>query len=122
MTEKKILKLEVTKNYLIIDYQNPPDSKILSYKRKSIIDKEGYKNILTLAIIKDKDGNTKTAVTSFWKPLNKPSNKRFLRSYLKKNPTNVHFFNNDIKKKYLKESIVFSKSIVKYLELNERFG
>ena len=75
LENQKIIKREETENYTIKDYKNPPEKDIqkdkddkLKYRRKVFYDKNGKKNILTLAIMNKSgkmDGMTK--VTSKWK-------------------------------------------------------
>ena len=75
LENQKIIKREETENYTIKDYKNPPEKDIqkdkndkLKYRRKVFYDKNGKKNILTLAII-NKSGKMggMTKVTSKWK-------------------------------------------------------
>jgi hypothetical protein len=113
MIQRKILKLEVKPNYIIEDYEDPKD--VIKYVKKEIVDKEGYRNLLTLAVVKDENGGTKTVATSFWRPISKPSARRQLRMYLKKYPNKVHFANRELRKKYLRESYLVNRSINNYL-------
>lgn len=75
LENRKIIKKEETKNYNIDDYKNPSEKNIQKdennkpmYRRKTIIDKNGKKNIITVAIMKDKgpQGGS-TQITSKWK-------------------------------------------------------
>jgi hypothetical protein len=118
METKKIIKIEVTKNYIIEDYKNPPN--VIKYVKKEIEDKNGFRNLATLAIIKDpKTGETKTVITSFWRPINKPSAKRLLKYYLKNYPNKVKFSNQEVKEKYLNESFLSnSRSVTTFLYEN----
>jgi len=110
MDQKKIIKIEVSKNYIIEDYKNPPNA--ISYVKKTIVDKDGFHNIATLAIVKDPEtGDTKTVITSFWRPINKPSARRILKHFLKTNPSKVKFKSKDLKEKYLSESIIINRSL-----------
>jgi hypothetical protein len=103
MNSKKIIKIEVKKNYIIETYKKP--SNVIKYVRKTIVDKNGFHNIATLAIVKDSDGGTKTVITSFWRPINKPSAKRLLKYYLKNYPKKVKFNTNETKENYLSENL-----------------
>lgn len=115
MDLKKITKIEVKKNYVIETYKKPPN--VIKYVRKTIVDKNGFHNIATLAIVKDPDGGTKTVITSFWRPINKPSAKRLLKYYLKNYPRKVKFANSELKEKYLKENLIINtnRSIISTL-------
>lgn len=96
-----------------MDYENPPKNEIKTYRRKEIIDRNGYRNLLTIAILKDGS----TVATSYWRPINKPKSKRLLKKYLKLYPKKVVFENDDIKNDILDESARASRSILEYLEL-----
>jgi len=109
----RIIKIVVKKNYLVTDYEDPPKFKIKQYKRKEIVDRNGYRNLLTIAIMKD--GNT--IATSYWRPLNKPKAKRLLRYYLKYYPNKVKFENEDTKNEILGESIFTKRSVLEYCGL-----
>jgi len=101
--KNKIVKLEVSKNYIIESYKKP--NKPIKYVSKEIVDKQGFRNLAKFAVIKDPETNqTKTVITSLWRPANKPSAKRLLKYYLKNYPKKVKFLNQEIKEKYLKES------------------
>jgi hypothetical protein len=106
MDIKKITKIEVKKNYIIETYKKPPN--VIKYVRKTIVDKNGFHNIATFAIVKDPDRGTKTVMTSFWRPINKPSAKRLLKYYLKNYPKRVKFANSELKEKYLTESLTYN--------------
>ncbi|MBT3298814.1 hypothetical protein HN385_07820 [archaeon] len=103
MDLKKITKIEVKKNYIIETYKKPPN--VIKYVRKTIVDKNGFHNIATFAIVKDPDKGTKTVMTSFWRPINKPSAKRLLKYYLKNYPKKVKFATEELKKEYLTENL-----------------
>jgi len=110
MDQKKIIKIEVSKNYIIEDYKNPPN--VIKYVKKTIVDKDGFHNIATLAIVKDSEtGETKTVITSFWRPINKPSARRILKHFLKTNPSKVRFKSKELKEKYLSESVIINRSL-----------
>jgi len=47
MDKKKIVKIEVKKNYIIESYKKPKN--VIKYVRKEIIDKNGFHNLATLA-------------------------------------------------------------------------
>jgi len=100
--KNKIVKLEVSKNYIIESYKKP--NKPIKYVSKEIVDKQGFRNLAKFAIVKSEDNQTKTVITSLWRPANKPSAKRLLKYYLKNYPKKVKFLNQEIKEKYLKES------------------
>lgn len=73
--ELKIIKQSITKNFFVKDFKNPPSKDIQKdengksiFRKKTFIDKDGKKNILTFAIMKNKGklgGLTK--LTSKWK-------------------------------------------------------
>lgn len=65
---QKIIKQTETKNYNIDDYRNPPKRNILGYRTKVIVDKDGNRHLMRLAIVKDKNNNTVMKPTSFWHP------------------------------------------------------
>jgi len=119
MDKKKIVKLEVKKNYIIESYKKPKN--VIKYVRKEIVDKNGFHNLATLAVVKDpKTNQTKTVITSFWRPSNKPSAKRILKYYLKNHPKKVVFANKEIKDKYLNETILYintNRSITNIFEI-----
>lgn len=119
---RKIIKLEVKDNYIIEDYENPKN--VIKYVKKEVIDKDGYRNLLTLAIIKDPEtGETKTVATSFWRPSNKPSAKKLLRYYLKKYPDKVHFSNEKVKQKYIRETYNYNpRSVTNFIVYYEIFN
>ena len=62
------IKKEETNNYNIDDYKNPPKKDIIGYRKKIIISKDGRRILVTLALIKNKDGKIITKKTSIWKP------------------------------------------------------
>lgn len=108
----KITTVWVKTNYIVTDFQIPSNMKATRYVRKEIISKDGTRNLLTLAVTKDSEGNTKLVPTSFWRPVNSKSGKAVLRKYLKTDPKKVKFLNPSLKEKYLHES----KSIVLFLK------
>ena len=111
--QKRIIKLEVKKNYIIEVYETPPN--VIKYVRKEVVDKEGFRNIVNLAIVRD-GTSTKTVATSFWRPINKPSAKQQLKKYLKKYPKKVTFANEEVKQKFLGESNkYFKRSVLEYM-------
>lgn len=113
-TGKRIIKIEVTKNYVIEDYRNPPN--VIKFVKKEIVDRDGYRDLVTLAIVKDpKTGETKTVATSFWRPINKPSAKRLVRDYLKKYPNKVKFLDPDKKHYFLNE--ITTHSLLEFLDI-----
>ena len=85
---KKITKIEIKPNYIVIDFTNPPN--VIKYVRKVIHSKSGDRDLLTLAIIKDPNGDTKTVATSLWKPINSKSGRKLVRYYLRNYPKKVH--------------------------------
>jgi hypothetical protein len=113
---KKIIKIEVKPNYIVCDFEDPPN--VIKYVRKEIISKQGNRDLLTLAVIKDPDTNTtKTVATSLWRPIKSKSGRKILRYYLKYHPKKVHFANEELKKQFLHETtVVFNQSILKFLE------
>ena len=116
--KKRVVKIEVSKNYIIEVYEKPKNTKIIKYVRKVIKDKKGFHNIVTMAIIKDPKGGTKAVLTSFWRPINKPSAQRILKRYLKLFPKKVIFKNEEVKEKYLKESVKINRSISQLFEVS----
>ncbi len=59
--------IEEKPNYIITKYQSPPKKDIVGYRRKEIkTDKDRFKRILTLALIR-KNGKTKSVATSLWR-------------------------------------------------------
>lgn len=110
---KKIIKIEVKPNYIVVDFENPPN--VIKYVKKEIISKNGDRNLLTLAIVKDESGDTKTVATSFWRPINSKSGRKILRYYLKYHKNKVHFANKELKQKFLNESVI-NRSIILFLE------
>jgi len=112
--KKKVVKIEVSKNYIIEVYEKLPN--VIKYVRKVIKDKKGFHNIVTMAIIKD-GNSTKAVLTSFWRPINKPSAQRILKRHLKLFPKKVVFKNEEVKKKYLKESVKINRSISHLFEV-----
>jgi hypothetical protein len=115
--QSKIIKIEVLKNYIVSDYKNPPNTKILRYVRKEVITKHGERNLITFAVVKEKDGSTKLIPTSLWRPINSKAGKRILRYYLKKYPKKVKFSNDDLRQQFIKENQdVKTKSITIFME------
>jgi hypothetical protein len=114
--KKRVIKIEVSKNYVIEVYEKPP--RVIKYVRKVIKDKKGFYNIVTIAIVKDTKGGTKAVLTSFWRPINKPSAQRILKRHLKLFPKKVIFKNEEVKKKYLKESVATSGIISFSFKIN----
>jgi hypothetical protein len=108
----KITTVWVKTNYIVTDFKLPSNMKAIRYVRKEIISKQGNRNLLTLAVTKDSEGNTKLIPTSFWRPVKSKSAQAILREYLKKEPKKVKFLNQSLKEKYLHES----KSVVLFLE------
>lgn len=101
---KKIIKIEVKTNYIVVDFANPPN--VIKYVKKVIQSKSGDRDLLTLAIIKDPDGNTKTVATSLWRPINSKSGRVLVKYYLKNHPKKVHFSSSSVKYKFLNESSI----------------
>lgn len=62
--ERKPIKIEHTKNYVVEDYKNPPAKDVVAYRRKKV---DGH--VLTLAVLKKKGPRGgRTVVTSIWHP------------------------------------------------------
>jgi hypothetical protein len=105
---KKITKIEIKPNYIVVDFTNPPN--VIKYVRKVIQSKSGDRDLLTLAIIKDPNGDpngdTKTVATSLWKPINSKSGRKLVRYYLRKDPKKVCFSSSSAKYKFLNESSI----------------
>ncbi len=85
--EKRVEKVVITKNYVVEDFENPPQEYIEKYRRKEIIDREGHRHLATFAIL-NKEGQeaegVKTIMTSMWHP--KTEDKKTLRSIIDKAP------------------------------------
>jgi len=113
--KNKIIKLEVSRNYIIEVYRTPPN--VIKYVRKEIIDSNGFRNIATFAIVRD-GTETKTVITSFWRPANKPSAKRLLKLYLKKYPRKIKFLNSAVKDKYIKSNTT-TRSVAKSIGITK---
>lgn len=113
--EPKIIKIEVTKNYIVSDYQNPPKEKIIKFVRKEIINKHGDRDLITFAVTRQKDNTTKLIPTSLWRPLKSRSGKRILKYYLKKYPNKVKFHNPELRRQFLEEQ-ENSRSITMFME------
>lgn len=101
---KKITKIEIKPNYIVIDFTDAPN--VIKYVRKVIHSKSGDRDLLTLAIIKDPNGDTKTVATSLWKPINSKSGRKLVRYYLRKDPKKVCFSSSSVKYKFLNESSI----------------
>jgi len=80
MTKKKnnkihpddFLYVEETPNYIIQKIRkDPPDA--IKYRREEVYDKDGYRHLLTVAVVsrKGKRGG-RTVVTSIWHPKDEP--------------------------------------------------
>lgn len=67
--QKKIIKVEEKPNYIISQYKSPPKEDIVGYRKKVIkTDKDNFKRILTLALVKNnKNKKIKTVATSLWR-------------------------------------------------------
>lgn len=115
--EPKIIKIEVTKNYIISDYKNPPTNQIIKYTRKEILTKHGQRDLITFAVTKQKDGSTKLIPTSLWRPIKSASGRRILKLYLKKYPNKVKFHSPELRKQFLEEQeYINTKSITMFME------
>jgi hypothetical protein len=69
--ERPVEKIEQTKNYVVEDYKNPPKKFISKYRRKTIIDKDGTRHLLTIAFLNKlgrKVTGHKSIMTSLWHP------------------------------------------------------
>lgn len=108
---KKIIKIEVKPNYIVTDFEDPLN--VIKYVRKEIISKTGDRDLITLAIIKDSNGDTKTVATSFWRPIKSKSGRKILKYYLKNHRKKVRFANDTLKKQFLHEA--YNRSVVLYL-------
>lgn len=83
LENKEIEKIEQTKNYVVEKYPDIEKDKILGYRKKVIIDRNGLKHLVNLAIVRD--GNkTKTVATSFWRSKESPKSQELLNN----NPVN----------------------------------
>ena len=83
----KTEKVEVSRNYIIQDLKDrPPESDIETYRRKVVLDKQGNKHIINLAILKG--GGTKA--TSIWHTKKEGSARSMLNRLKKTNPDKVH--------------------------------
>lgn len=84
----KVEKVEVTKNYIIQDLKDkPPESEIATYRRKTVLDKDGNKHIVNLAILKNGKG---TKATSIWHTKKEGSARSMLNRWKKNSPEKVH--------------------------------
>jgi hypothetical protein len=87
LADDKVDKVEVSKNYIIQDLKDrPPESEIATYRRKVVLDKDGNKHIINLAILKG--GGTKA--TSIWHTKKESSARSMLNREKKTNPEKVH--------------------------------
>ena len=87
LASDKVDKVEVSRNYIIQDLKDrPPEEDIETYRRKTVIDKNGDKHLITLAILKS--GGTKA--TSIWHTKKEGSARSMLSRLKKTNPEKVH--------------------------------
>ena len=115
--EPKIIKMEVTKNYIISDYQNPPANITIKFVRKEILTKHGDRDLMTFAVTKQKDGSTKLIPTSLWRPIKSKRARQILKQYMRKYPNKVKFDSLELKQEFLGEQFnINSKSIAMFME------
>jgi len=87
-TDEKVEKVEVSKNYIVQDLKDrPPESEISTYRRKTVIDKDGNKHIINLAILKNGKG---VKATSVWHPKKEGSARSMLNRWKKEKPDKVY--------------------------------
>jgi len=77
--------VEETENYVIERFEPPEEKSAVKYRRKVVYDKQGYRHLLTIAILPRKgERGGRTIVTSIWHPKEEPRAKTIIETAKRK--------------------------------------